>query len=104
MLRIDNSTRQIIELSCETGYTQNVDWGLWKNYTSSTRYSCNFTELSRHIHFNGLMPFASNCSNFFICDFSDLTNKHIAPVTDVKIRAIVTDYCRIICAIMKPVS
>ena len=51
-----------------------------------------------------LMSFASNGSNLLIRDFSDLTNKHVAPVIDVKIHAIVTDHCIIICVTMNPVS
>ena len=47
---INTSTHQIIKLLCKTCYAQNVDRILWKNNTSSTRYSWDFPELSRHIH------------------------------------------------------
>ena len=50
-----------------------------------------------------MMSFASDVSNFLIWDFSDFTNKHVAPVIDVNICAIFTDHCRIICIIMKPI-
>ena len=51
-----------------------------------------------------LISFASNGRNLLIWCFSDFTNKHVAPVIDLNICAIVTYHCRIICVIMKPVS